>query len=79
STGADIPCSFGELGYSVISRTIRTLFPAITIIAQYAPLTWDELIEQVLIPEALICLIVDELQVSPEEAFDILESSTVFG
>ncbi|KAJ7037281.1 hypothetical protein C8F04DRAFT_1180685 [Mycena alexandri] len=63
---------FGELGYSVISRTVRTLFPAATITAHYAPLSWDQLIEQVLIPEALICLIVDELQVSPEEAFDII-------
>ncbi|KAJ7189096.1 hypothetical protein C8R46DRAFT_1244561 [Mycena filopes] len=69
---------FGELGYAVISRTIQTLFPAATIADKSALLPW-ELTEQVLIPEALSCLIVDELQVPVEEALDIIADSTPFG
>ncbi|KAJ6577781.1 hypothetical protein B0H19DRAFT_1253094 [Mycena capillaripes] len=70
---------FGELGYTVISRKIMEVFPAATIMVEYTPLSWGELIEQVLIPEALVALIADELKLSPEDAVELLHSSTPFG
>ncbi|KAJ7917653.1 hypothetical protein B0H13DRAFT_1994483 [Mycena leptocephala] len=70
---------FGELGYTVISRRIKELFPASTIAVNYAPLSWEALMEQVLIPEALVALITDELQSSPEAAIELLHDSTPFG
>ncbi|KAJ7863606.1 hypothetical protein B0H14DRAFT_3607254 [Mycena olivaceomarginata] len=70
---------FGELGYRNISSTIRSLFPAITITVDFAPLSWDALMDQVLIPEAMVCLICEDLDISPELASTVLEESTPFG
>ncbi|KAJ7663616.1 hypothetical protein B0H17DRAFT_1143944 [Mycena rosella] len=50
----------------------KSLFPAATITVDYSPLTYDALAEQVLLPEAIICLVMDELGVSDEEAGDVL-------
>jgi hypothetical protein len=72
--------SFGELGYHAISRTVTDLFPEATIdAALHAPLDWDAFMAQVLIPEAIVLLIVEELQIMPDEAIETLEASTPFG
>ncbi|KAF7349145.1 hypothetical protein MVEN_01436800 [Mycena venus] len=52
---------FGEIGYSVIALKVKSLFPAATITVDYSPLAYNAPAEQVLIPEAIICLIMDEL------------------
>ncbi|KAJ7831280.1 hypothetical protein B0H13DRAFT_2289276 [Mycena leptocephala] len=70
---------FGELGYTVISRRIKELFPASTITVDHTPLSWEALMERVLIPEALVALITDELQTSPEATIELLHDSTPFG
>ncbi|KAJ7781695.1 hypothetical protein B0H14DRAFT_3585742 [Mycena olivaceomarginata] len=69
---------FGELGYYAIALKIKSLLPATAITVEYSPLTYDALAEQVLIPEAMICLIMHELGISNEEAIDVLHDSTPF-
>ncbi|KAJ7241322.1 hypothetical protein B0H12DRAFT_1133693 [Mycena haematopus] len=54
-------------------------FPAETIQDDYRPLTWDQVIEQVLIPEALSCLIAEDLDLDPEDAITVIQDSTPFG
>ncbi|KAJ6461815.1 hypothetical protein C8R45DRAFT_1179112 [Mycena sanguinolenta] len=70
---------FGELGYHNISATVRDLFPECTITIDFAPLSWNSLMEQVLIPEAIICLIREELDATDDLTGTILKDSTPFG
>ncbi|KAJ7270602.1 hypothetical protein B0H12DRAFT_1177792 [Mycena haematopus] len=72
---------FGEIGYGVIQRVIRQKFPAETIPDDYdySPLTWDQVIEQVLIPEALTSLIAEDLHLDLEDAIAVIQDSTPFG
>ncbi|KAJ7255483.1 hypothetical protein B0H12DRAFT_534582 [Mycena haematopus] len=70
---------FGELGYYVIFNAVADKFPAITILSDYSPLTWQTLIEQVLVPEAIVALILEDLQVDYDVAIQILKASSDFG
>ncbi|KAJ7080153.1 hypothetical protein B0H15DRAFT_804147 [Mycena belliarum] len=70
---------FGSLGYTVISGAVTANFPRISITSDYAPLSWETLIEQVLVPEAIVALICKDLDIGYEEAIEVLQSSTEFG
>ncbi|KAJ7210574.1 hypothetical protein B0H12DRAFT_1225043 [Mycena haematopus] len=72
---------FGEQGYKVISSAVREAFPvsAATDTEIYAPLTWEILVEQVLIPEAQCMLIAAQLEISPDDAPQVLRDSSEFG
>ncbi|KAJ6570316.1 hypothetical protein B0H10DRAFT_1964782 [Mycena sp. CBHHK59/15] len=52
---------FGELGYYVIFHTVADKFPAATITSDYARLVWAAVVEQVLVPEAIVALIMTDL------------------
>ncbi|KAJ7278738.1 hypothetical protein C8J57DRAFT_1573390 [Mycena rebaudengoi] len=70
---------FGELGYYAIFHAVADKFPAVTIFSDHSPLTWGALIEQVLVPEAIVALILMDLHVDYDTAVEILEASTDFG
>lgn len=71
--------SFGDLGYHVIFHAVLEYFPALTIDTDYAPLSHARLIKEVLVPEAMVSLISEELGVNHEEAIEIMETSAEFG
>jgi hypothetical protein len=71
--------SFGELGYGVIFNAIVDKFPAATISSNYAPLSWEMLVKQVLVPETIVSLISADLKVEHDDAVEILDASTQFG
>ncbi|KAJ7920305.1 hypothetical protein B0H13DRAFT_1867781 [Mycena leptocephala] len=70
---------FGELGYGVIFNAIVDKFPAATISSNYAPLSWEMLVKQVLVPETIVSLISADLKVEHDDAVEILDASTQFG
>ncbi|KAJ7857071.1 hypothetical protein B0H14DRAFT_3448040 [Mycena olivaceomarginata] len=70
---------FGDLGYHVIFRAVLEYFPALAIVTDYAPLSHARLVEEVLVPEAMVSLISEELGVNHEEAIEIMETSAEFG
>lgn len=74
--------SYGEIGYFQISKAVEDYFnqrkdginPA-----SYVPLTFEELIKEVLIPESQVLLICQDLHEDPTEARNTLYESTDFG
>ncbi|KAK7027185.1 hypothetical protein R3P38DRAFT_2623899 [Favolaschia claudopus] len=69
---------FGQIGYNAIERLIRDMFHVTTIQDDFHPLTYDGLVD-VLVLEALTYLISGQFNVDPDTAALILEESTPFG
>ncbi|KAJ7506221.1 hypothetical protein B0H11DRAFT_1707466, partial [Mycena galericulata] len=74
--------SFGEHGYYNIAVAIRDLLSSRESDIDpnlYQPLTFKELVEQVIIPEVQVFLISEDLDLPFEDAVDTLYKSTPFG
>ncbi|KAJ6497906.1 hypothetical protein C8R45DRAFT_926497 [Mycena sanguinolenta] len=70
---------FGEIGYRVIEHIIHQIFPEATIQIDCSPLSWDQALERVLVPEVLTLLIAQELNMEAEDAIAVIQDSTPFG
>ena len=71
--------SFGALGYHVIFNAIAEKFPQVTVTLSHQLLAWEALIEQVLVPEAMVILISNDLHIEHDDAVETLQASTEFG
>jgi hypothetical protein len=71
--------SFGELGYHTIFHAVGDKFSADTTLSDVSPMSRDTLLEQVLVPEAIVILISADFDVEHDEAVQILLASTEFG
>ena len=73
-------CSYGELGYLIIYQTIYQLFPPDTIDPDStAPLTPADFIQRILVPEAAVRLIMEDLQSTYSSAIKTLRESVEYG
>ncbi len=71
--------SYGELGYVIIHQTIYDLFPPETFPPDSTlPLTPTEFIQLVLVPEAAVALIMQDLDQSREQAIQTLRESAEY-
>ena len=72
--------SYGELGYLIIHQTIYQLFSPETIDPDStSPLTPSDFIQRILVPEATVYLIMDDLQLSYSSAAKTLRESVEYG
>ena len=72
--------SYGELGYLIIHQTIYQLFPPDTINPDSTvPLTPADFIQRILVPEAAVHLIMEDLQSDYSSAVKILRESVEYG
>ncbi|KAF6742807.1 hypothetical protein DFP72DRAFT_829593 [Ephemerocybe angulata] len=71
---------YGERGFYVIVETLRKMFPESEYDAEAnKPLPWDSAVVEVLLPETAILLIMQDRNVSLDEAVRIHGESRVFG
>jgi hypothetical protein len=68
--------SFGGSGYQVISEAVAEAFPESGL---DIPLLWPTVIEQILVSEVQHMLIAEQLQISPDDAPQVLRESSEFG
>jgi len=74
------PGYYGELGYMIIHQTIYQLFPPDAIDPDStAPLTPSDFIQRILVPEAAVCLIMEDLQSTYLSAIKTLRESVEYG
>lgn len=72
--------SYGELGYVIINQTIYDLFPPTGFEPNSTlPLTPTEFIQRVLVPEAAVSLVMEDLQESRGKAIMTLRESASYG
>ncbi|CDO69661.1 hypothetical protein BN946_scf184851.g49 [Trametes cinnabarina] len=74
------PGYYGELGYMIIHQTLCDLFPPASFDPAAAlPLTPADFIAHVLVPEAALNLIMEDLNLSREDALKTLRDSVEYG
>ncbi|KIP04952.1 hypothetical protein PHLGIDRAFT_39419, partial [Phlebiopsis gigantea 11061_1 CR5-6] len=74
------PGYYGELGSVIISQTIYDLFPPGDFQpASTLPLTPTEFIQRVLVPEAALRLVMDDMRQARKEAITTLRDSAQYG
>ncbi|KAG1834349.1 RTC4-like domain-containing protein [Suillus subluteus] len=74
------PGYYGELGFLIIHQTLYNLFPFSSFEpSSIAPLTPAEFIQLVLIPEAAVGLIMQDLRLDRDEAIVTLRESSQYG
>ncbi|KAI0788711.1 RTC4-like domain-containing protein [Abortiporus biennis] len=74
------PGYYGELGYVVIHQTIYDLFPPTSFYPDTTlPLTPTEFIQHILVPEAALALIMEDMKKSRQECIKILRDSAEYG
>ena len=72
--------SYGELGSVIISQTIYDLFPPMDFAPNSTlPLTSTEFIQHILVPEAALCLVMDDMHQQRVEAIRTLRESAQYG
>lgn len=72
--------SYGELGYVIIHQTIYDLFPPASFDSESTlPLSPTEFIQLILVPEAAVSLIMDDLQQPRAQAIRTLRASAEYG
>ncbi|KAJ7601316.1 hypothetical protein B0H17DRAFT_969924, partial [Mycena rosella] len=76
---SNIPASYGERGYQMLDTAVRFMFPDTLNLAHFAPLTYDIILREVLIPEATIRLIEQDLEIPLKSAIDVLQQSYKLG
>ncbi|KAG6848445.1 hypothetical protein H0H93_016900, partial [Arthromyces matolae] len=71
---------YGEIGYEVIDRALRSMFSAESVdMSMYSPLGWDDIVYEFLIPEVATILIQQDLGGSYEDAVEARNRSRKFG
>ncbi|KAI0077757.1 hypothetical protein K474DRAFT_1567468, partial [Panus rudis PR-1116 ss-1] len=74
------PGYYGELGYVIIHQTIYDLFPPESFDADSTlPLTPTEFIQLILVPEAAVALVMEDMQQSRRESIKTLRESAEYG
>ncbi|KAK7687762.1 hypothetical protein QCA50_008981 [Cerrena zonata] len=74
------PGYYGELGYVIIHQTIYDLFPPASFDSDSTlPLSPTEFIQLILVPEAAVSLIMDDLQQPRAQAIQTLRASAEYG
>lgn len=72
--------SYGELGYMIISQTMYDMFPPVSFPPDSTlPLTPADFIQLILIPEAAVSLITEDMGQTREEAIVTLRESAEYG
>lgn len=72
--------SYGELGYMIISQTMYDMFPPTSFPPDSTlPLTPADFIQLILIPEAAVALIMEDMHQTREEAVVTLRDSAEYG
>ena len=72
--------SYGELGYVIIHQTIYDLFtPQSFPPLSTLPITPTEFIQLILVPEAAVSLIMEDLSLTREQAITTLRESAEYG
>lgn len=73
--------SYGHEGYQILSLTLMSLFPDRSFdLAPFKPLVWSDLIHKVLLPEAVVQLIGDDLpNLDRAGAINTMKLSAHFG
>ncbi|KAJ7196351.1 hypothetical protein GGX14DRAFT_376152 [Mycena pura] len=71
---------YGEIGYEIVMVVLRFLFPDTpNIVELCTPLPYDVVLREVLLPETMVRIIQEDLQVGPRAAKSIIRSSHLFG
>ncbi|KAJ6547957.1 hypothetical protein DFH09DRAFT_926742, partial [Mycena vulgaris] len=70
---------YGEIGYEILAVAVRFMFPDGLDLIPFAPLTYDTLLREVLIPEAARQIIQEDLHLTPLAAKNTLKDSHIFG
>ncbi|KAJ7793550.1 hypothetical protein B0H14DRAFT_2224403, partial [Mycena olivaceomarginata] len=70
---------YGERGIQMCDATLRFMFPPTFDITPFHPLTYDIVIREVLVPEASIRLIQEDLNITLDAAIEVLQESHSFG
>ncbi|KAJ7224210.1 hypothetical protein GGX14DRAFT_350635 [Mycena pura] len=71
---------YGERGFELLETTLRFMFPdSQDLVNKFLPLTYHIALWEILIPEAAIQLIQQDLDIGPEDAISILQQSHTFG
>ncbi|KAJ7222754.1 hypothetical protein B0H12DRAFT_1241061 [Mycena haematopus] len=70
---------YGEIGYEIFMVAVRFMFPDNIDLDLYAPLTYDIVLREVLVPEAAARIIQQDLKLSPRVAKQVLIDSHLFG
>ncbi|KAJ7705217.1 hypothetical protein B0H16DRAFT_1213803, partial [Mycena metata] len=71
---------YGERGYQLLVQAIRFMFPdSPDLLAKFQPLTYEIIILEILLPEAAMRLIEQDLNIPPKDAIDVLRASYNFG
>jgi hypothetical protein len=73
-------CSYGGEGYQIVTIALMFLFPDQSFdLKPFHPLSWKAIIHDVLLPETVVYLIQDDLQLSRAEALKTLRTSAQYG
>lgn len=71
--------SYGEIGYEIFMVALRFMFPDNLDLDSYAPLPYDIVLREVLIPEAATRIIQQDLDLPARDAKGVLKDSYIFG
>jgi hypothetical protein len=72
--------SYGKIGSLILQHTLHLIFPAGSLDrSAFAPLSHSEFLARVLVPEAALRLIQDDLQQSTEEELLTMNASSEYG
>ncbi|KAJ7912485.1 hypothetical protein B0H13DRAFT_1874862 [Mycena leptocephala] len=69
---------YGEIGYEIFTIALRFMFPD-TDIASRAPLPYDIILREVLLPEAVVRIVQQDLKITPRAAKLVISVSYLFG
>ncbi|KAJ2936028.1 hypothetical protein H1R20_g1066, partial [Candolleomyces eurysporus] len=71
---------YGELGFQIFSMMLQQMFPSESVdLASVKPLSWNDMIDKFLVPEAAVLLIMEDMSLLWEDAVDVLHASRVYG
>ncbi|KAJ7211528.1 hypothetical protein C8J57DRAFT_947286, partial [Mycena rebaudengoi] len=70
--------SYGELGYEIFAVAVRFMFPDSIDLEAFSPLSYDILLREVLIPEAAVRIVQEDLGLTAKAAKDTLKRSHSF-
>ncbi|KAJ7653858.1 hypothetical protein B0H17DRAFT_1146920 [Mycena rosella] len=70
---------YGEIGYEIFMVAVRFMFPDGVNLEHYAPLPYSVVLAEVLLPEAAVRIVEQDLELSPRAAKRVLRESYLFG
>ncbi|KAJ7635628.1 hypothetical protein B0H17DRAFT_1149677 [Mycena rosella] len=70
---------YSEIGYEIFMVAVRFMFPDGVNLEHYAPLPYSVVLAEVLLPEAAVRIVEQDLELSPRAAKRVLRESYLFG